>query len=179
MSPLVNRAPFIKFDTASLRKSLNVVRDRVQVFEARYKEAVTQSTVQYAEHFLSEAQKRAPIDEGTLRGSSTVLEPLNQGDTLLVQAGFNLIYAAYQDQGTKGLPGGVLRPVRAKALFIPLRKGVRPGDPNLVRGVDFVLAKEVRYKGTGYFTLTLSEMKPLAAQAISERVLAILKGGGA
>lgn len=179
MNPLASKKPFIQFDKEAFAKSLSGVKTKISDFEGRYKEAVTQATVQYAEHFLSEAQKRAPAGEGPLRASATVIDPLDQGDTILVRAGFNLIYAAYQDQGTKGLPGGVLKPVRAKALFIPLRKGVRPGDPDLVRGVDFVLAKEVRYKGTGYFTLTLEEMKPLAAQAIGEQVLAILKGGAA
>lgn len=33
---------------------------------------------------------------------------------------------------------------RAAALFIPLRKRIRPGDPGLKRGVDFVLAKQIR-----------------------------------
>lgn len=34
----------------------------------------------------------------------------------------------------------------AKALFIPLKKNVQPGDPGLVRGEDFVLAATVRIR---------------------------------
>ena len=34
----------------------------------------------------------------------------------------------------------------AKALFIPLKKNVQPGDPGLVRGQDFVLTASVRIR---------------------------------
>ncbi len=34
----------------------------------------------------------------------------------------------------------------AKALFIPLKKDIQPGDPGLQRGEDFVLVSEVRIK---------------------------------
>lgn len=44
-----------------------------------------------------------------------------QGETIKV--GTTLLYARMMNDGTTKLPGGVLRPVRAKALMIPIPKG--------------------------------------------------------
>lgn len=44
--------------------------------------------------------------------------------------------------------GGEIRPFRAKFLFVPLRRDVRPNQPGLVFGRDFVLSKRVWHPGT-------------------------------
>lgn len=44
-----------------------------------------------------------------------------QGETIKV--GTTLLYARMMNDGTTKMPGGVLRPVRAKALMIPIPKG--------------------------------------------------------
>ena len=170
---MANR-PF-EFEEAKFDVSLKQVIGNLKIIEDRAERAITQAVVEFSEHFLSEAQKRAPVESGALRAAATVEGPSVEDDIIVARIGFNLIYAAMRDQGTKGLPGGVLRPVRAKALFIPLRKGARPGDPTLKWGVDFVLAKEVKQKGNGFFTLTFEEMKAVANKQIGERVTALLE----
>lgn len=68
---------------------------------------------------------------GTLRKSIAPYNPKGQagpdgivrfaGDVITV--GTKLLYARMMNDGTKNLPGGVLRPVRAKALKIPIPSG--------------------------------------------------------
>lgn len=42
--------------------------------------------------------------------------------------------------------GGEVRPFRRQFLFIPLRRGARPNDPTLERGVDFILVKRTVHR---------------------------------
>lgn len=47
-------------------------------------------------------------------------------DTITI--GTTLHYASMMNYGTKNLPGGVLRPVKAKALKIPIPQGLKAGE---------------------------------------------------
>jgi phage gpG-like protein len=51
-----------------------------------------------------------------------------QMDDQTVTIGTNVAYAAMMNAGTAKMPGGVLRPVHAKALRIPLPKGMGAND---------------------------------------------------
>jgi hypothetical protein len=67
---------------------------------------------------------------------------------------YNLQTAVYARMRERG---GVIVPFRAKFLFVPLRPDVRPNQPGLVFGRDFVLSKRVVQKGTHVMELTASE----------------------
>ena len=62
--------------------------------------------------------------------------------------------------------GGVIRPKKAKALFVPLRRGVVAGMPGLVHGVDFVLAKKVTIPQRSYLRKALDENRPKILEAV-------------
>lgn len=147
----------------SLKKSLG----NLAGIEKAFKEGAALATVQFAEHILGEAGAKAPLGEGPLRASATVEGPVIELDVIVVYAAFNIVYARMRDLG------GEILPVRAEALFIPLRKGVRPGEPGLVRGVDFVFAKRVVQKGNRYWSSTLDENVPNAAVEIGQRAVII------
>lgn len=171
----------LSIDMKVLEDSLRAVKRKLKITEERLRFAIYAALVEYAEKFLEKAQARAPHDKGNLRGSATVVaEALEQEKQVSVTAGFNIVYAHIRDAG------GTIRPVRAKALFIPLRPGVRPGEPGLEMGKDFWLAQEVTQKGNGYFTRTAAEAKDELAKFVAERVASAFlrppppprKGGG-
>lgn len=170
--------PFITIDVGRMRADLRKAGKVLDGLDESIDRALKQAMVEYMNDVQADAQQKAPIgDTGDLRASATTTDPILEGDGVVVYTAFNMVYAALRDQGTKGLPGGVIRPVRAKRLFIPLRKGVRPGDPNLIRGVDFVLAKEVRQEGNGYLTATFNERKVNAGQLIGQRIFELVRAG--
>jgi len=51
----------------------------------------------------------------------------------------------------------IILPKNAKSLFVPLKKGVRPKDPGLIRGEDFVLFKVVRIQPRPFIGPALKE----------------------
>lgn len=158
-------------DIAAFNKSMGLVKKNLKMFEWAFKLAIYRAIVEYAQKFIAKAQNRAPVGEGMLRGSATVVPTTDAtGETVGVVAGFNIVYAHMRDVG------GVIRPVRAKALFIPLRKGARPGDKSLKWGVDFVLAQVVVQKGNLYFSLTVDEAKQEYPLWVSLRFQEIVKG---
>jgi hypothetical protein len=172
------KKPFISIDVGRVKADLVKAGKVLEGLDESIERALRQAMVEYMNDVQADAQQKAPIgDTGDLRASATTTDPIEEGNGVVVFTAFNLVYAALRDQGTKGLPGGVIRPVRAKRLFIPLRKGVRPGDPNLIRGVDFVLAKEVRQQGNGYLTATFNERKVNAAQLIGQRIFELVRAG--
>ena len=168
-------APFISINLGKFRTSLEGVRRRLQVTGERAILALRQALFEVANDMIAEAQQKAPVGEGRLRESATVEEPVLEGTLISVVAGFNVVYARIRDQG------GIIRPVRAKALFIPLKRGVRPGQPGLVLGEDFQLVPgpmtrkdHVEQKGTGYLTTTVAARVPTLADVIGQRVIAIM-----
>lgn len=170
--------PFITIDGNRIRADLKKVGVVLNGLTESIKKATAQAMVEFMNDVQADAQQKAPIgDTGDLRASATTTDPAPDGEGIVVYTVFNIVYAAMRDQGTKGLPGGVLKPVRARRLFIPLRKGVRPGQPGLVMGVDFVLAKEVRQKGNGYLTATFNERKVNAGQLIGQRIFELVRAG--
>lgn len=170
--------PFITIDGNRIRADLKKVGAVLNGLDESIGRATKQAMVEFMNDVQADAQQKAPIGEtGDLRASATTTDPLPEGEAFVVFTVFNIIYAALRDQGTKGLPGGVIRPVRARRLFIPLKKGVRPGQPNLVMGQDFILAKEVRQKGNGYLTATFNERKINAGQLIGQRIFELVRAG--
>ncbi len=163
-------------DTRALRRSVaKGIRD-LKVTEKETMEAMNEAVVKYAEDTLSEAAQRAPSGNGALVSSATIDGPHQISDGIEVFVGFNLVYARIQDLG------GTIRPVRAKALFIPLRKGVRPirekDDPRRKTqkfGVDFVFAQKAVIKGNRYLTGLMPERAANAAPAVGMATVAILR----
>lgn len=140
------------------------------------RDAVGDAWFAFMTDIVNIARDRAPAGEtGDLRASGIVEQPIFTKGMVIVNAGFNVVYARVRDEGTGYLPGGVIRPVRAEALFIPLRSGVHPFDRGLKWGIDFVLAKEVRQEGNRYWTGTLEDFMPQASRIVGRTAFAILK----
>jgi hypothetical protein len=145
---------FVSIDTSRLNSDIQATIAGLEAAGESVQERFKQSMLQVAEDILSQAQEKAPHGDGTLAGSGTVVDA-GVGEEVLILVGFNLVYAHIRDQG------GVIRPVKAKALFIPITKGARPGMPGLKLGVDFQLVPgpmthktEVRQEGNRYLTAT-------------------------
>ena len=68
----------------------------------------------------------APQNDGIKPGHSTGGVVKVSGTS--VSIGTSLLYAGLMNDGTTKLPGGVLKPVRAKALKIPLPQGKKAGE---------------------------------------------------
>ena len=156
----MNKKPFLSLDLPLLKKGIARVDRELSEIPGEFEEAVADAMAQWVDEVLGEAHDRAPHRDGRLRESATRIGPVVTPGSIDVKGGFNLVYARIRDQG------GEIRPVRAKALFIPLRRGVRPGEPSLVWGKDFVLARRVVQKGNRYLTGVLDEKMPKAAEEI-------------
>jgi len=158
-------------DTKVLKDTANAVTKGIAQGKAAAMLAMRQAMAQYAEHFLSIAKERAPKDKGDLASRGQVVEQRDETQlTVAFIVGFNIVYAAIRDQG------GVIRPVHARALFIPMREGVRPVKGKAAQkasgnkwGVDFVLAGQVVQQGNRYFSSTVDQAKRDAAPKISKR----------
>jgi hypothetical protein len=174
---MVKRRKFIELDAKRIRADIRKTNNILNAIPGEVDAAIKIALAEFAEDMLAEAVQKAPVDEGFLRQSGTVSDPLEEGDGVVVFVSFNIVYGALRDQGTKGLPGGVIRPVRAQKLFIPLRKGVVPGQPGLERNVDFVLADSVRQEGNKYLTATFDNRKATAGQLIGQRYFEIMSAG--
>jgi hypothetical protein len=163
---------FIDLDFGALRQSVRTVVRNLEHAQQLHEDAAKESVVQFAEHLIGEAGQRAPLGDGGLRESATTQGPEIVAEGFVVWAAFNIVYARIRDVG------GTIVPVKAKALFIPLRKGVRPGQPGLEWGKDFVLAKKAVQKGNRYWSATLDENVPRAAELIGKRVAMIVQQRG-
>jgi hypothetical protein len=163
--------PFISIDAQKLKVSVDKTKKSIQEFGREAVAAMQKATVDYMKFIVAEAHQKAPLGEtGDLRGAANVFEEYaDDGKTLIVTGGFFIKYARIRDVG------GTIKAFRAKYLFIPLRKGIRPGQPGLKRNVDFVLKKQVTQKGNRYFSSTVEEHRRGAARKIGERVAFILK----
>lgn len=87
-----------------------------------------------------------PRDTSDLERSATTVIDKSKKEVVF---GFNKVYAAFQDAPGRTAPY-IIRPVRKKALFIPLTKRARlhragndPAREGLQRDVDFVIRKQV------------------------------------
>lgn len=160
--------PFIALEIPNLSAQMAGLEEGIRSAGARAEEALKRGMTDYAEDMLAEAIDRAPVGSGELRGSGTTVGPEQDGTEISVYIGFNKVYARMRDLG------GIIRPVRAKALFIPIREGVRPGQPGLVWGEDFVLTQLVQQKGNKYLTGTLERRKGTAAATIARVMKAYL-----
>lgn len=60
---------------------------------------------QIGQRWRSEAVKRVPVDEGTLK-QRIVTNTYRQGDTFITETGANLKYAVYVEFGTRRIAGG-------------------------------------------------------------------------
>lgn len=172
---MANKDLLFSVDASALRRSVQAGARRLGATEKALTAAINQAIILYVEDFLSEAQQRAPVKTGALRAAGTIDGPHEIGDGIEVFLGFNEEYARIQDLG------GDIRPVRAKALFIPLREGVRPlkkGDPRRATqkfGVDFVLAQKVTLKGSQYLTGLMPERAAKAPEAIGSVTIDLLR----
>lgn len=86
-----------------------------------------------------------------------------QGD--MVTIGTRLAYAAMMNWGTTNLPGGVLRPVKAKALKIPVPKSIDPAG--------FIFRKSVRIPARRFDELNDQDQAELR-EVVTQKVLEIL-----
>ena len=160
----------ITLDTALLAKEARKLDIELGRLEQIGIEAQARAIHEYGEDWLSDAIKRAPVKTGALRAAGDVTSPEDVGDGTRVRLGFNIVYAAIQDKG------GIIKPVRAKMLFIPLVEGATPGDPDLVWGKDFVLVDQVELKGNQYLTGQIPDRQENMAPAVGRRMFEIMRG---
>lgn len=162
--------PFFEFDARALKVSVDKTRKSIDEFGQRAVAALMEATIKYAWDMVGTAEQRAPVGTtGNLRASKNVLtEYADGGKTLIATAGFFIKYARIRDQG------GTIKAFRAKSLFIPLRRGVLPGQPGLKYQVDFTLKKQVTQRGNRYFSSTVEEYRRGAANRIGAAVVKIL-----
>ncbi|MCJ2530691.1 MAG: HK97 gp10 family phage protein [Candidatus Thermoplasmatota archaeon] len=163
----------IELDMRALDRQLRRLDKNLDRASKRGEAALTQALVEYGEDTLAEARQRAPHKHGALRGAGVVDGPHTTKDGKEVIVGFNIEYAAIQDVG------GDVVPKRAKALFVPLRDGVVPGDPDLEFGVDFVLSQKVHIPGNAYLTGILQDRKAKMARALGRRMFDLMRRGRA
>lgn len=166
VAPLVARAATAaaaRFASAegtsiSAKVTANQVLKNIREIQRRSKEGAsyTHAMEFTARQIMAEAKRRAPYRFGELRESDFIRPRQGFGRSLSVTMGFAAQHAAVMDQGWQV---EVIRPVRARALFIPLSRrasrlssasGGRLGQllktrgSALKRGVDFVFAQSVR-----------------------------------
>lgn len=138
------QAGLISIDEQLLNASIRKAIKGLDLTEKVILDARDRALALWSEQILGEAVERAPVgvgaggestsaSPGSLRMSGTVDGPNPLADGIEFLIGFDKPYAAMRDKG------GTIRPRTAKALFIPLRQGVRPGEPGLKQGVDFIL----------------------------------------
>jgi len=92
-------------------------------------------------------QTRLPLFHGSAGLSGTIVYQLTG---LRLQIGHNRIYGDIQEYG------GIIRPKKAKALFIPMsikgqKTGARKGGSDLEYGTDFIFKQQVEIKPKRYF----------------------------
>lgn len=166
--------PFISVDKRRILKSIRETVKGLRLLEDRFDIALKRAVVEYAEDTMGEAAMRAPVDTGTLSGSGTVDGPHDDAEGFKVNVAFGgpaKDYAPIQDLG------GTITATPGKSLFVPLRKGVRPGEPGLTWGEDFVLTKSVTIKGNRYLTGLIPSRQRAASSAVGRRVLELIRGG--
>lgn len=178
--------PFISIDVGALNTSIRASVKGIKGALDVYRESVGLALAQYAEFFLSKSGpkirssgRRGSGSAAPLRDSGVVFGPDETADGVSVTVGYNKVYATIRDQG------GIIRPVRAKSLFIPLRPGVRPskgGDKTFKLGIDFVLVPGpttrktfIKQVGNRYFTSTVEELAPQAEEAVGKRINQLMK----
>jgi hypothetical protein len=160
---------FIEVDRRELDRSIAAATKGLNVLEEEVEYAIEAAMLEFSNDMLSEARQRAPIRDGFLRQSGAVDGPTRTPDTIRFDIGFNIEYARIQDLG------GDIFPDKAKMLFIPLRPGVRPGEPDLEFGEDFVLTRKVTLKGNRYLTGIIPERASSAARIVGTRAAAIIR----
>jgi hypothetical protein len=165
-------AEMLEFDMKLLDRELRRLDKNLDRTSRRGEAALTQAMMEYGEDTLAEATQRAPHDEGALRASGLVDGPHNTTEGKEVIIAFNKEYAAIQDVG------GIVRAKRAKALFIPLRKGATPGDPSLIMGEDFWLQPSVEIKGNKYLTGIIEDRTRKMAPALAKRMFGLMRRAG-
>lgn len=176
--------PVISLNVSRLKKDIRKVNGNLEKVKRLIPQALGLAMAQYMEHVVSLAQAKAPVgNSGDLRGSNFVTEPTVEGGTVSIDGGFNIKYARMRDRG------GIIRPVRAKALFIPLRPGAVPvrgkaaqKASGQVLGRDFQLVpgpltrkRVVRQKGNRFWTSTLEETIPEAPKRVGDQAMNIIR----
>lgn len=102
----------------------------------------------------------------------------------MVTIGTKLAYARLMNDGTTKLPGGVLRPVNAKALKIPIPEGKAANETakgirkaNRAKGKDpgFIFRKSVRIPARPFDQLNAKDAEEIEA-TVSAKIMEILNG---
>lgn len=112
---------------------------------------------------------------------------VNMDDGGTITMGTNVAYAGLMNYGTKSMPGGVMRPVHAKVLAIPLPEGrsATPAAKELGKGVrrtpnkrtqkdqKFIFRKFVRIPERRFDTVTNQDAAEFASAAQAALVEAL------
>ena len=173
--------PMISIDVSKFQASLRDVQARFKDAGDKAIEAVRIGMAKLANDIVGDAAQNAQFENGHghLQGAGSVEGPEMRGSEMVCRAGFNKKYARVRDEGTGYLPGGVIRPTTKQFLFIPLKPGIDRWRPDLVRGEDYVLAKQVKQTGNRFFSKVIEKRKATMAQDLGSLVYKELQKGGA
>ena len=106
--------PFLLFNFGKFSASIRKSKLGLKAAQDRLVRAVARALYLLANDWLAAMQGRAAVRTGALRAAGDVLEPEINGSTIVVEFGFNIRYARIRNQG------GIIKPVRARMLAIPL-----------------------------------------------------------
>jgi len=112
----------------------------------------------------------SPMNDGKKPGRSQGSVVRTIGNA--VQIGTSLLYAKMMNDGTTKMPGGVLRPVNAKALKIPAPEGVK------IEGAKdgFIFRKSVKIPARPMDTMSAEDDEEIS-QTVMNYVMEILNNG--
>lgn len=120
-----NRERIQRFVAATLQTNRGMIFDREGAYNGRNKWAALKFRQGMILSKTGHLRKSiAPRNANGRAGPDGIVR--FQGDTVTI--GTNLYYARLMNDGTTKLPGGVLRPVKAKALKIPIPQGKWAGE---------------------------------------------------
>lgn len=125
-------------------------------------------------------QSMAPYAANGQPGSDGIVR--FQGDTITI--GTKLFYARLMNDGTAKMPGGVLRPVNAKALKIPIPggEGATKGAKKLRKSAygdadnKFIFRKSVKIEGRPFDTWTQEDEQEIS-EATMNKIIDVLNRG--
>lgn len=141
---VLERMDMVWDDEKIIEKSSNVIRDdaRENVEEKLYRE----STGYLANEIVTHVENSRESEIGTRPN--------------------RVIYARIHEYG------GIIRPKKAKKLFVPIKRGVKRWSKDLVFGEDYVLADKVTIPKRPYLRPAADETRPKVIKTVSEMTAA-------
>jgi len=181
---------FFSIDLGKLKASVASVEGRLDEAEGQWIAAVRYAMGGWMNDVIAEAQQKASVRSGDLRGSATVTDPTFDGTWISLSGGFNIGYSRQRDQGGEivakngtmlSIPldpimtgRGVARyssPREEDGLFVLKLWGrvflaKRRGKTDRTIELHWVLKNRVTQRGDGFFSSVIETRRSTAAEQI-------------